>query len=102
MDDFFDGRLVFVEGKEGRSAAERLVYFGPRDEKRAFQNCKDMAAGLREWRDAPTLRGRILETVEHRGWKVPDVLLSGDHARIAAWRLQRSRERGGEGPGEGR
>jgi tRNA (guanine37-N1)-methyltransferase len=32
-----------------------------------------------------------------RGLDVPDVLLSGDHARIAAWRrevsLQRTRER---------
>jgi len=30
---------------------------------------------------------------EHRGWVVPDVLLSGHHARIARWRLERSRER---------
>ena len=30
---------------------------------------------------------------EFRGWTVPDVLLSGDHARIAAWRLEQSRER---------
>jgi tRNA (guanine37-N1)-methyltransferase len=30
---------------------------------------------------------------EFRGWEVPKVLLSGDHARIAAWRLERSRER---------
>jgi tRNA (guanine37-N1)-methyltransferase len=30
---------------------------------------------------------------EFRGWDVPEVLLSGDHARIAAWRLERSRER---------
>ena len=30
---------------------------------------------------------------EFRGWRVPDVLLSGDHARIAAWRRDRSRER---------
>src|SRR5688572_14266373 len=29
-----------------------------------------------------------------RGHTVPDVLLSGDHARIRAWRLERSRERG--------
>jgi tRNA (guanine37-N1)-methyltransferase len=28
-----------------------------------------------------------------RGHTVPDVLLSGDHARIRAWRLERSRER---------
>jgi len=28
---------------------------------------------------------------EFRGWKVPDVLLSGDHARIDAWRRERVR-----------
>lgn len=28
-----------------------------------------------------------------RGWTVPEVLLSGDHARIAAWRRQKSLER---------
>jgi tRNA (guanine37-N1)-methyltransferase len=27
---------------------------------------------------------------EFRGWKVPDVLLSGDHARIARWRRRQS------------
>jgi tRNA (guanine37-N1)-methyltransferase len=30
---------------------------------------------------------------EYRGWRVPDVLLSGDHARIERWRRERSRER---------
>ena len=34
--------------------------------------------------------------VEWRGHEVPDVLLSGDHARIREWRLARSRERGRE------
>jgi tRNA (guanine37-N1)-methyltransferase len=29
----------------------------------------------------------------YRGWSVPDVLLSGDHARVREWRLTRSRER---------
>ncbi len=28
---------------------------------------------------------------EFRGWKVPDILLSGHHAEIAAWRRRRSR-----------
>src|SRR6266571_1051559 len=28
---------------------------------------------------------------EYRGWRVPDVLLSGDHARIEAWRRERVR-----------
>ncbi|HZU39765.1 MAG TPA: tRNA (guanosine(37)-N1)-methyltransferase TrmD [Solirubrobacteraceae bacterium] len=30
---------------------------------------------------------------EHRGWGVPEVLLSGHHARIAQWRLEQSRAR---------
>jgi tRNA (guanine37-N1)-methyltransferase len=30
---------------------------------------------------------------EFRGWAVPEVLLSGDHARIDSWRRERSRER---------
>ncbi|MGH3052005.1 MAG: tRNA (guanosine(37)-N1)-methyltransferase TrmD [Gaiellaceae bacterium] len=30
---------------------------------------------------------------EFRAWKVPEILLSGDHARIEAWRDERSRER---------
>ncbi len=31
---------------------------------------------------------------EHRGWRVPEILLSGHHARIEEWRRERSRERG--------
>ncbi|HEY2767149.1 MAG TPA: tRNA (guanosine(37)-N1)-methyltransferase TrmD [Solirubrobacteraceae bacterium] len=34
---------------------------------------------------------------EYRGWRVPDVLLSGHHERIRRWRLERSRELGGSG-----
>jgi tRNA (guanine37-N1)-methyltransferase len=30
---------------------------------------------------------------EHRGWTVPEVLLSGHHARIREWRLEQSRSR---------
>ena len=30
---------------------------------------------------------------EFRGWRVPDVLLSGDHGRIAEWRREQSRSR---------
>jgi tRNA (guanine37-N1)-methyltransferase len=33
---------------------------------------------------------------EYRGWRVPEVLLSGHHERIAQWRRKRSRERGPE------
>ena len=30
---------------------------------------------------------------DFRGMKVPDVLLSGDHGRVARWRAEQSRER---------
>lgn len=30
---------------------------------------------------------------EHRGWRVPDILLSGHHQHIRDWRLEQSRER---------
>jgi tRNA (guanine37-N1)-methyltransferase len=33
----------------------------------------------------------------YRGWSVPDVLLSGDHARVREWRLEQSRLRGAGG-----
>jgi tRNA (guanine37-N1)-methyltransferase len=36
---------------------------------------------------------------EYRGWKVPDVLLSGHHEEIRTWRRARSRERGSGGSG---
>ncbi|MDQ3573110.1 MAG: tRNA (guanosine(37)-N1)-methyltransferase TrmD [Actinomycetota bacterium] len=32
----------------------------------------------------------------YRGWAVPEVLLSGDHAKVQEWRLARSRARGEE------
>jgi tRNA (guanine37-N1)-methyltransferase len=38
---------------------------------------------------------------EYRGWRVPEVLLSGHHARIREWRLEQSRARAAEAePGE--
>jgi tRNA (guanine37-N1)-methyltransferase len=30
---------------------------------------------------------------EFRGWKVPDILLSGHHAEIAKWRVEQARQR---------
>jgi tRNA (guanine37-N1)-methyltransferase len=30
----------------------------------------------------------------YRGWEVPDVLLSGDHARVREWRRTQARQRG--------
>jgi tRNA (guanine37-N1)-methyltransferase len=35
--------------------------------------------------------------VSYRGWDVPEVLLSGDHAKVREWRLEQSRERAKRG-----
>ncbi len=34
---------------------------------------------------------------DYRGWRVPEVLLSGHHEQIRQWRMRQSRERGGAG-----
>jgi tRNA (guanine37-N1)-methyltransferase len=36
---------------------------------------------------------------EYRGWRVPEILLSGHHAEIRTWRRLRSRERGASAGG---
>jgi tRNA (guanine37-N1)-methyltransferase len=33
---------------------------------------------------------------DYRGWKVPEVLLSGDHERVREWRIEQSRARAAE------
>jgi tRNA (guanine37-N1)-methyltransferase len=38
---------------------------------------------------------------EYRGWRVPEVLLSGHHQEIERWRRERSRERGAGPPAQG-
>jgi tRNA (guanine37-N1)-methyltransferase len=49
------------------------------------------------FRDGLLEEPQYTRPAEFHGWTVPDVLLSGDHARIAAWRraqrLERTRER---------
>lgn len=34
----------------------------------------DMIAGLRTWRDAPTNRNRVVDTIDHDGWRVEQVV----------------------------
>jgi tRNA (guanine37-N1)-methyltransferase len=51
---------------------------------------------------SPALEGRpeyphYTRPAEYRGWRVPEVLLSGHHANIEQWRRERSRERGAAG-----
>ena len=36
---------------------------------------------------------------DYRGWRVPDVLVSGDHERVREWRIEQSRTRGQGEPG---
>jgi tRNA (guanine37-N1)-methyltransferase len=53
-----------------------------------------LAEGSGEWESfSAELEGGLeyphyTRPAEFRGWKVPDVLLSGDHARIEAWRRE--------------
>jgi tRNA (guanine37-N1)-methyltransferase len=47
---------------------------------------------------SPALQGapeypHYTRPAEHRGWRVPEVLLSGHHAQIADWRREQSRRR---------
>ena len=48
---------------------------------------------------SPALEGgpeypHYTQPAEFRGWRVPEILLSGHHERIRRWRLEHSRERG--------
>jgi tRNA (guanine37-N1)-methyltransferase len=54
---------------------------------------------------SPALDGRpeyphYTRPADHRGWRVPDVLLSGHHEEIRRWRRERSVERAGGAGGE--
>ncbi|MDX6720161.1 MAG: tRNA (guanine37-N1)-methyltransferase [Solirubrobacteraceae bacterium] len=56
------------------------------------------SASAREESFSVALEGRpeyphYTRPAEYRGWRVPDVLLSGHHEEIRGWREQRSRER---------
>ena len=44
------------------------------------------SAGAESFRDGLLEEPLYTRPAEFRGWAVPEVLLSGDHARIAAWR----------------
>jgi tRNA (guanine37-N1)-methyltransferase len=57
-----------------------------REESGAFESFSDALEGRLEF-------PQYTRPAEFRGWRVPDVLLSGDHARIEAWRQEQSRAR---------
>ena len=51
----------------------------------------DEAASTQDSHSEGLLEGpHYTRPAEYRGWKVPEVLRSGDHAKIAAWRRQQS------------
>lgn len=55
------------------------------------------SVGSESFRDGLLEEPHYTRPAEFRGWRVPDVLLSGDHAKVDAWRqeqrLRRTRER---------
>jgi len=64
------------------------------------------SASAREESFSVALEGRpeyphYTRPADHRGWRVPDVLLSGHHEQIRRWREERSRERAGEASAPG-
>jgi tRNA (guanine37-N1)-methyltransferase len=51
--------------------------------------CESFAAELDRGVEYP----HYTRPAEYRGWRVPDILLSGDHAGVERWRRAQSRER---------
>ena len=51
------------------------------------------SAGAESFRDGLLEEPLYTRPADFRGWTVPEVLLSGDHARIAAWRRRQREER---------
>jgi tRNA (guanine37-N1)-methyltransferase len=64
---------------------------------RLLPGALDAQSGLHESFSAALDRGveypHYTRPADFRGWRVPDVLLSGDHKRIEEWRLEQSRLR---------
>lgn len=51
------------------------------------------SAETESFRDGLLEEPQYTRPAEYRGWAVPEILLSGDHARIADWRLEQRLER---------
>ena len=52
-----------------------------------------VSAETESFRDGLLEEPQYTRPAEYEGWSVPDVLLSGDHAKIAAWRQRQREER---------
>jgi tRNA (guanine37-N1)-methyltransferase len=67
-------------------AVARLLPGAVREESALYESFSEALEGGYEF-------PQYTRPAEFRGWSVPEVLLSGDHARIEAWRREQSRER---------
>jgi len=69
-------RAVWREIEEANAADVATALAGSRSTTRLKVSDamrRDMVAGLRAWRDAPSGRGRVVERVEHEGWTVEQI-----------------------------
>ena len=69
----------------------------------AARRARPRRVGASRSRSAPRSSGgpeypHYTRPAEYRGWRVPEVLLSGHHEEIRQWRRARSRERGAREP----
>ena len=83
-------------GRDGalrRRAAQAAGRAGPRATRRVEESFSAALDGDPEY-------PHYTRPAEHRGWTVPEVLLSGHHERIAQWRRERSRDAARRGASE--
>jgi tRNA (guanine37-N1)-methyltransferase len=97
-----DQRLVEELAREGRLTllSSRFEGFDERVLARLLPGALGSESSAREETFSPALEGGLeyphyTRPADFRGWRVPDVLLSGDHGRIASWRREESRRRTG-------
>ena len=60
---------------------------------RFIKDSNSASSAFVHFRDGLLEEPQYTRPAEYEGWSVPDVLLSGDHAKIAAWRQRQREER---------
>ena len=105
-------KLYYLRGRVGKRARVReRRYTGPEEvvERGLLYDPAAEAAAAADEEvpgdavDAQALEGapeypHYTRPAEWRGWTVPEVLLSGHHARVREWRLEQARSRAHNGP----
>jgi len=82
------GALGNEASTENESFAAR-VEWSDRGENRASRSVRSPVAAL----DAPLDFPHYTRPAEYRGWKVPEVLLGGNHAEVRKWRREKAFEK---------